>query len=260
MRFFSNGFLTRALSLMLVCSMLSVSFGSGANARFISPDDWNPTKKGVGTNRYAYAENDPINKSDANGHVAIVDDAIGVGLATLAVAALSYTYADAADDGKLNGSVGDGLGVAITDSFSGLSDRLFGIAKVEAEDSGSKTKSPPNPNGAKGREDHQQKVKELAEQAQEEALPGQTVVVEGKISADGSNRRPDVQIQDETGATISVKEAERNPNGKRNRNREAEYDRLGIKNETFGVGKGEGKGKSDNNGRDYETQQKNPRH
>jgi RHS repeat-associated protein len=36
--------------------------------RFISPDDWNPTLEGVGTNRYAYAANDPINKSDPNGH------------------------------------------------------------------------------------------------------------------------------------------------------------------------------------------------
>ncbi|WP_185975256.1 RHS repeat-associated core domain-containing protein [Mesorhizobium sp. WSM4310] len=38
--------------------------------RFISPDDWDPTKEGVGTNRYAYAQNDPVNKSDPNGHVA----------------------------------------------------------------------------------------------------------------------------------------------------------------------------------------------
>ncbi|MER9651848.1 RHS repeat-associated core domain-containing protein, partial [Mesorhizobium sp. M0199] len=37
--------------------------------RFISPDDWDPTLPGVGTNRYAYAQNDPVNKSDANGHV-----------------------------------------------------------------------------------------------------------------------------------------------------------------------------------------------
>jgi RHS repeat-associated protein len=36
--------------------------------RFISPDDWDPTKEGVGTNRYAYAGNDPVNKSDKNGH------------------------------------------------------------------------------------------------------------------------------------------------------------------------------------------------
>uniref|UniRef100_UPI000562EE46 RHS repeat-associated core domain-containing protein n=1 Tax=Allorhizobium undicola TaxID=78527 RepID=UPI000562EE46 len=36
--------------------------------RYISPDDWDPTKEGVGTNRYAYASNDPVNKSDPNGH------------------------------------------------------------------------------------------------------------------------------------------------------------------------------------------------
>ncbi|MGH6924048.1 MAG: alpha/beta fold hydrolase [Propylenella sp.] len=39
--------------------------------RFLSPDDWDPTQPGVGTNRYAYAENDPINKSDPNGHLDI---------------------------------------------------------------------------------------------------------------------------------------------------------------------------------------------
>ncbi|MER8779671.1 RHS repeat-associated core domain-containing protein [Mesorhizobium sp. M0437] len=36
--------------------------------RFISPDNWDPTLAGVGTNRYAYAGNDPVNQSDANGH------------------------------------------------------------------------------------------------------------------------------------------------------------------------------------------------
>jgi RHS repeat-associated protein len=36
--------------------------------RFISPDTWDPTLQGVGTNRYAYSDNDPINKSDPNGH------------------------------------------------------------------------------------------------------------------------------------------------------------------------------------------------
>ncbi|MER9934333.1 RHS repeat-associated core domain-containing protein [Mesorhizobium sp. M0088] len=44
--------------------------------RFISPDDWDPTLPGVGTNRYAYAQNDPVNKSDPNGHLVGVDDGI----------------------------------------------------------------------------------------------------------------------------------------------------------------------------------------
>ena len=45
--------------------------------RFISPDDWDPTMEGVGTNRYAYAQNDPINKSDPNGHIIEGDDHYG---------------------------------------------------------------------------------------------------------------------------------------------------------------------------------------
>lgn len=36
--------------------------------RFISPDTMDPTLPGVGTNRYSYSLNDPINKSDPNGH------------------------------------------------------------------------------------------------------------------------------------------------------------------------------------------------
>jgi RHS repeat-associated protein len=36
--------------------------------RFITPDTWNPEMPGVDINRYAYAGNDPINGSDANGH------------------------------------------------------------------------------------------------------------------------------------------------------------------------------------------------
>lgn len=38
--------------------------------RFVSPDTMDPTVEGVGTNRYAYALNDPINRSDPTGHIA----------------------------------------------------------------------------------------------------------------------------------------------------------------------------------------------
>jgi RHS repeat-associated protein len=47
---------------------LNARYYDPALGRFISPDDWDPTLPGVGTNRYAYAENDPINKADPNGH------------------------------------------------------------------------------------------------------------------------------------------------------------------------------------------------
>ncbi|QZO05207.1 hypothetical protein K4831_06725 [Agrobacterium vitis] len=68
MKSFSNKVLSRALSALLVVSLVFGSLGSVANARYISPDNWDPTKEGVGTNRYAYAGNDPVNKSDPNGH------------------------------------------------------------------------------------------------------------------------------------------------------------------------------------------------
>jgi RHS repeat-associated protein len=38
-------------------------------ARFINPDTWDPVLAGVDFNRYAYAGNDPVNGSDANGHI-----------------------------------------------------------------------------------------------------------------------------------------------------------------------------------------------
>jgi hypothetical protein len=68
MKLFSPSFLARLFSLLIVCSLAYISLVSGANARFISPDTWDPTMPGVGTNRYAYSENDPVNKSDPNGH------------------------------------------------------------------------------------------------------------------------------------------------------------------------------------------------
>ena len=70
----------KAMSLLLAASLITVTFGSEANARFISPDDWDPTLPTVGTNRYAYSQNDPINKSDANGHQSADDIATGFGL------------------------------------------------------------------------------------------------------------------------------------------------------------------------------------
>lgn len=44
-------------------------------AMFIQPDWWEVTKAGVGTNRYSYSFDDPVNKSDGTGH-ATTDDSI----------------------------------------------------------------------------------------------------------------------------------------------------------------------------------------
>ena len=39
--------------------------------RFLTPDTWDPDLPGVDINRYAYALNDPVNGSDANGHAGV---------------------------------------------------------------------------------------------------------------------------------------------------------------------------------------------
>lgn len=50
-------------------------FASQASAMWIQADWLDPTQPGVGTNRYAYSANDPINKFDRNGNWFVVDDA-----------------------------------------------------------------------------------------------------------------------------------------------------------------------------------------
>jgi hypothetical protein len=58
----------RAVIRLVICLCLILPSLTAVNARFISPDDWDPTLPGVGTNRYAYSQNDPVNKADPNGH------------------------------------------------------------------------------------------------------------------------------------------------------------------------------------------------
>ena len=60
---------------------LNARFYDAELGRFVSPDWWDPNKPGVGTNRYGYADNDPVNKSDANGHAGNIVGGFIVGVA-----------------------------------------------------------------------------------------------------------------------------------------------------------------------------------
>ncbi|MCV3766936.1 RHS repeat-associated core domain-containing protein [Rhizobium sp. TRM95796] len=59
---------------------LNARYMDPIKGRFISPDSYDPTEQGVGTNRYAYAGNEPINYSDPSGHSFFGDikDALGL--------------------------------------------------------------------------------------------------------------------------------------------------------------------------------------
>jgi len=73
---------------------------SHASAMSIQPDWFDPTQPGVGTNRYAYSFNDPVNLKDPGGNVAGVDDVvIGLGIIGLAIAEYG---SDLLNDGEIN--------------------------------------------------------------------------------------------------------------------------------------------------------------
>ncbi len=103
--------------------------------RFISPDDWDPVLEGVGTNRYAYAGNDPVNKADNNGHdyaYSGFEAAFGFGV----VAEISVGYYSDEESGNHGffGSIGLGLGAAKSASgkigkYSGKATSPKGVAR-----------------------------------------------------------------------------------------------------------------------------------
>ncbi|MEM9222504.1 MAG: RHS repeat-associated core domain-containing protein, partial [Pseudomonadota bacterium] len=60
---------------------LNARYYDAPSGRFISPDKLNPLEPGVGTNRYAYAGNDPINFKDPSGEYAeLLLEGVSIGL------------------------------------------------------------------------------------------------------------------------------------------------------------------------------------
>jgi len=68
--------------------------------RFLSPDTLDPIETGVGTNRYAYADNDPINKSDPNGHIVQVAPLVAIGIGVGGLAGFSAELYSQYESGK----------------------------------------------------------------------------------------------------------------------------------------------------------------
>ena len=61
----------RILQKFILAALLSAITSAPSYAMFIQPDWLDPTKQGVGTNRYAYSNNDPTNNIDPGGNECI---------------------------------------------------------------------------------------------------------------------------------------------------------------------------------------------
>ncbi len=86
--------------------------------------------------------------------------------------------------------------------------------------------------GSKGKPDHQEAVKNLKKQLEEERI-GFEIVKEKKIRIDGCTRRPDISVYDKDGNLVEVFEVERRPKGKYHQDRIDEYKARGIKYSTI---------------------------
>jgi RHS repeat-associated protein len=64
----SKGYIGERADPELGLLYLNARYYDPALGRFLSPDTYDPLLPGVGTNRYAYAGNDPVNKADPGGH------------------------------------------------------------------------------------------------------------------------------------------------------------------------------------------------
>lgn len=64
----------------LLAALALATLAGPAAALFISPDPSNPTAPGVGTNRYSYSFNDPVNLRDPSGLAAVYADHDGDGV------------------------------------------------------------------------------------------------------------------------------------------------------------------------------------
>ena len=64
----SRGYIGERYDAETGLQFLNARYYDSALGRFLTADDWDPLQAGVGTNRYAYGFNNPVNVSDPTGH------------------------------------------------------------------------------------------------------------------------------------------------------------------------------------------------
>ena len=111
---------------------LNARYMDPAFGRFISPDDWDPVLEGVGPNRYAYAQNDPVNKSDPNGHQAA--EAASRGFFGAIAEAFAGLFGGRAASGAAASALGGPIGVAVGATVAVLAPTQLGNGDLYGPD------------------------------------------------------------------------------------------------------------------------------
>jgi RHS repeat-associated protein len=139
-------------------------------AKFISPDWWDPDKPGVGTNRYAYADNDPVNKSDPGGHIW---GAVIGGLGRAANTPLGRALA--AEAARQIGNVFNNEPTKPATEPAPPTPGAKSLGEEAAKPAGDKKSEPQvnNPYGAKGAPDHQRDVEERGREMRDRLEEGE---------------------------------------------------------------------------------------
>ncbi len=88
---------------------------------FIQPDWFEVTAPGVGTNRYSYSFNDPVNNLDRTGNACVPCVPVVLSALEALIAAVTIdTAADLLDNGVADGSMGTGLAAATQEAVEGF--------------------------------------------------------------------------------------------------------------------------------------------
>jgi hypothetical protein len=83
---------------------------------------------GVGTNRYAHSDNDPVNKSDPSGHFGVVGAVVGAVVGIGVDAAVNGPSISGAVTSGITGTVTGAFGVPVAPGFANIASAIIGNA------------------------------------------------------------------------------------------------------------------------------------
>ncbi len=179
----------------LLLSLIFALCANMASAMFIQPDWLDPTEPGVGTNRYAYSGNDPINNMDPNGNFwgAVVKAAKFVFKGGDAAATFGGMAADASTVFSSDASGGERAVAAlslVTEIFSPVTMRDLKAAKKMVSNNSKTDRGGSIVTDTKGK-DGSGGARRLGTKTENEVWGDGKTILEGKTSKGNSIERVD---------------------------------------------------------------------